>query len=89
VAGALSGLVIHELPDDELDRYRPAISRVDAEAVQAAAAAHLDPDGASVVVVGDAERWVDALRDAGLGEVAIVRDDGDDGGVGGGGREVA
>ena len=32
VVGALAGLVIHELPDDELARYRPAIEAVDVEA---------------------------------------------------------
>ena len=30
VAGALAGLVVHGLPDDELDRYRPAIAAVTA-----------------------------------------------------------
>ncbi|MDQ3493001.1 MAG: insulinase family protein, partial [Chloroflexota bacterium] len=33
VAAAISGLAIHELPDDELDRYRPAIAAVSAEDV--------------------------------------------------------
>ena len=37
VAAALSGLVVLELPDDELDRYRPAVAAVDADAVVAAA----------------------------------------------------
>jgi predicted Zn-dependent peptidase len=74
VAGAIAGLVVHELPDDELDRYRPAVAAVDADAVHAAAVAHLDPDAASVVVVGDAARFVDELRDAGLGEASVLRD---------------
>ena len=38
VAGALSGLVVHGLPDDELDRYRPAIAAVGADEVRTAAA---------------------------------------------------
>ncbi len=38
VAGALSGLVVHGLPDDELDRYRPAVAAVSADDVRAAAA---------------------------------------------------
>ena len=32
---ALAGLVIHGLPDDELDRYRPTVAAVTAEAVAA------------------------------------------------------
>lgn len=75
VGSALGGLVVYGLPDDELDRYRPAIAAVTAEDVQAVARDHLDPAGASVVVVGDAARFADALSDAGLGEVEVVRDD--------------
>ena len=76
VAGALSGLVIHGLPDDELDRYRPAVAAVNADDVRAAAAAHIDPEAASIVVVGDVSRFEEPLRAAGYGEVEVVHDDG-------------
>ena len=33
VAAALCGLVVFDLPDDELDQYRPAVAAVDADAV--------------------------------------------------------
>ena len=69
VASSITGLVVNGLPDDELDRYRPAIAAVSGEQVLAAAQAHIRPDEASIVMVGDATRFVDALRDAGLGEV--------------------
>jgi zinc protease len=75
VAGALSGLVVYDLPDDELDRYRPTIAAVSAEAVQDAAQRHIDPAAASIVVVGDVARFEEPLRDAGYAEVEIVRDD--------------
>ena len=75
VAGALAGLVVYDLPDDELDRYRPTISAVSVEDVQAAAEAHVHPDDASVVIVGDASKFADALRDGGYGDVEIVTDD--------------
>ncbi len=75
VAGALAGLVVHGLPDDELDRYRPTIAGVTIEDVRAVAQAHIDPDGASVVVVGDASKFADQLADAGHGEVEVIRDD--------------
>jgi predicted Zn-dependent peptidase len=76
VAGALSGLVVHDLPDDELDRYRPTIAAVSAEAVLDAAQRHIDPAAASIVVVGDVSVFENALRDAGYGEVEVVSDDG-------------
>jgi len=76
VAGALSGLVIHGLPDDELDRYRPTIAAVTAEDVQAAAVSHIRPAGASIVVVGDVSRFEDSLREAGYGEVEVIHDEG-------------
>lgn len=75
VAGAISGLVAMGLPDDELDRYRPAIAAVTAEQVLAAARARVRPDEASIVVVGDASAFEGALREAGLGEVTVVRED--------------
>jgi zinc protease len=76
VAGALSGLVVHGLPDDELDRYRPAVAAVSADDVQAAAAAHIDAERASIVIVGDVSKFESAMRDAGYGEVEVVHDDG-------------
>ncbi|HEY8868601.1 MAG TPA: pitrilysin family protein [Candidatus Limnocylindrales bacterium] len=75
VVGALSGLVVHDLPDDELARYRPAIEAVSAEAVLAAARAHIDPEHAAVVLVGDVERFGPELEGAGLGPIVIERDD--------------
>ena len=53
VAGAIAGLVAQELPDDELDRYRPAVAAVTASDV-VAAAGHVRPDEAAIVIVGDA-----------------------------------
>jgi zinc protease len=68
VAAALAGLVIHGLPDDELDRYRPAVAAVTADDV-ARAAAHIRPDEASIVLVGDAARIQSDLADFGSVEV--------------------
>ena len=76
VAGALAGMVIHGLPDDELDRYRPTVAAVSAESVLQAARDHLDPDAASIVVVGDLARFEAQLRDAAYAEVEIIRDEG-------------
>jgi predicted Zn-dependent peptidase len=74
VAGALGGLVVYGLPDDELDRYRPAIAAVTRDAIHAAATAHVDPGRAVVAIVGDAERIAGPLTEIGLGEVEVVQD---------------
>jgi zinc protease len=71
VAGAIAGLVTQELPDDELDRYRPAVAAVTADDV-VAAAAHVRPSEAAVLVVGDAGRVVPDLEAAGLGPVVVT-----------------
>ncbi len=72
VAAALGGIVVHELPDDELDRYRPQISAVGADAVLEAARRYIRPDDACVVVVGDAARVEQPLRDTGIGRVEVI-----------------
>ena len=76
VVGALAGLVIHDLPDDELARYRPAIEAVTADAVQEAARTHVRPDAAAIVLVGDADAFAPELEAAGLGRMVIERDTG-------------
>jgi predicted Zn-dependent peptidase len=75
VASALGGLIVFDLPDDELDRYRPQVAAISAQDVLSAAARHVRPDDLSIVVVGDAKEVETALRDAGLGEVEFVASD--------------
>jgi zinc protease len=75
IVGAIAGLVIHELPDDELDRYRPGIEAVSAADVLAAARAHIRPESAAVVLVGDADRIASELESAAIGPVGVDRDD--------------
>jgi predicted Zn-dependent peptidase len=72
VVGAISGLVVHDLPDDELDRYRPAVAALTADEVQAAGARHVRPDEASIVIVGDASAVVPQLDVAGVGPIEVV-----------------
>ncbi|HEX3429157.1 MAG TPA: pitrilysin family protein [Candidatus Limnocylindrales bacterium] len=76
VVGALAGLVIHELPDDELSRYRAAIEAVTVEAVQKAARDHIRPDASAIVLVGDADAFGAELEAAGLGRLVIEREAG-------------
>lgn len=74
VVGALGGLVVQGLPDDELSRYRPAIQAVSADDVIAAARTHVRPDEAAIVLVGDADAFLPSLEAAGLGPIAVERD---------------
>jgi zinc protease len=75
VVGALSGVVVHDLPDDELATYRARIDAVTAEDVQAIARAQIHPDRAAIVMVGDATRILADLEAAALGPVEVIRDD--------------
>jgi zinc protease len=75
VAGAIAGLVANGLPDDELDRYRPAVAAVSAEQVLESARSRIRPAEVSVVVVGDAEAFLPALEAAGIGAVDVVREE--------------
>ena len=74
VVGALSGLAVHGLDIDELVSYRERIESVDVDAVGAAARAHLDVDGAAIVLVGDVEAFGEALEAAGFAPIEIERD---------------
>jgi len=75
VVAAIAGLVIHGLPWDELDRYRPAIEAVDADAVQAAATSHIRTDELAIVLVGDADAILPSLEAAALGPITVEREE--------------
>ncbi|MDB5687301.1 MAG: peptidase [Rhizorhabdus sp.] len=64
IADMLGDYVVQNVPLSELARFTPSVAAVDPDAVQAAAAKLLDPGQASIVVVGDAKLFVDALREA-------------------------
>jgi zinc protease len=67
VAAALAGLVVFDLPDDELDSYRPAIAAVTADDVLQAAQRNIRPWEMSIVIVGDAREVEPALRASAFG----------------------
>ena len=75
VAGAIAGLIVNGLPDDELDRYRPAVAAVSVDQVLETARTRIRPAETSVVVVGDADAFLPSLEAAGIGEVSVVREE--------------
>ena len=75
VVGALAGLLIHDLPLDELDRYRPAIEAVSDADVEKAARDHIDPEGLAVVLVGDADAILPSLEGAQIGPIVVDREE--------------
>ncbi|MGZ6265907.1 MAG: M16 family metallopeptidase [Candidatus Limnocylindrales bacterium] len=75
VVGALGGLFVHGLPDDELDRYRDATEAVTIADVQTAAREHIDLDRIAIVAVGDADAVGAELEAAGLGELETITEE--------------
>jgi zinc protease len=75
VVGAIAGLIIHGLPMDELDRYRPAIEAVGSDDVASAAFRHIQPSGLAVVLVGDADAILPALEGAAIGPITVDREE--------------
>jgi len=75
VVGAIAGLLIHDLPMDELDRYRPAIEAVSDADVSRAAREHIDPSKLAIVLVGDADAILPALEGAEIGRIVVDREE--------------
>jgi zinc protease len=76
IVGALSGLFVHDLSDDELIHYRESIEGVDAHAVQDAAVRRINPSRMAIVLVGDADAFGKDIEAAGFGPVSVERDEG-------------
>ena len=75
VVGAIAGLLIHDLPTDELDRYRPAIEAVSDADVERAAREHIDPAKLAIVLVGDADAILPSLEGAEIGPIVVDREE--------------
>jgi len=75
VIGALAGIVVHDLPDDELATYRTRIEAVTVADIQAIAGATIHPDRAAIVMVGDATRVQAELEAAAIGPLEVIRDE--------------
>ncbi len=62
LAAYLSGLAMQGVDIAEINHYAPAVEAVTADQVKAVAGEVIDPAAATIVVVGDAKLFVDALK---------------------------
>lgn len=75
VVGAVGGLFVGGLPDDELARYRDLVEAVTAADVRKAAQDHIHPDRLAIVLVGDADVVAKDLEAAGFGDLKVIREE--------------
>lgn len=71
IANALIEMVVHDLPEDHVDRLRAGFERLTLDDLHQAARDLFRPDAAVVVAVGDAEQIADPLKQTGIGPVEI------------------
>lgn len=71
VAGRVSELFVHELPDDDWTELRERIRGVERAAAHAAIRRHVHPERLTVVVVGDADAVSGDLEALDLGPVTV------------------
>ena len=74
VASRLWSLQLNDLPADYWSRYLQRVSGISSEDVATAAAQLLDPDNMVVVVVGDAQKVAEDLKE--IAEVEVITSDG-------------
>ena len=74
VVGSIAGLVVHDLPDDELSTYRARIEAVSREDVWAAARERIDLERAGIVLVGDADAIEGGAPLEEFGPLEVLRD---------------
>lgn len=75
IASGLVQLALYELPDDTFEVFAPRIQALTAGDITRAARAHLHPDRAIVVAVGDCSRIRGGLEAVGLGDADVVAAD--------------
>lgn len=68
IAQQILHAVFHGIDLEELQTYRDRVNAVTVDDIQRVAAAHLHPDRLSIVLVGDASRFVKQLPGAGFAE---------------------
>ena len=72
VATRVAQLVVYGLPDGYFDRYRDAVRSVTREGATEAARAHIRPEEAQIVIVGEAASIEAPLESLGMGPVTVI-----------------
>jgi len=62
LGAVVAGLALYDIPMSDLATYAASVEAVDGAAMQAAFAEHLPVEQASLVIVGDAAQFIEALR---------------------------
>jgi len=70
----VASLLQQGLGPDEAMRFADALARVDSDAASKAAQQYVDPDKATLIVVGDAKQFLDELR-AIRGDIEVIAED--------------
>ncbi len=76
IAGQIATLVTYDLPEDNLQRYVPSITAVDANATAEVAKKYIHPDALLYVIVGDAAKIEPGLRELNIGEISYLDSEG-------------
>jgi predicted Zn-dependent peptidase len=71
IAGALTTLVVYDLPDDWYDEYRDRVRSVTVGDVQTAAERHLHPSALQMVIVGNATAVRSGVESMAFGPVQV------------------
>lgn len=71
LVGQVSSLAIYGLGFDQINRYVANVSAIKAEDIKKFAATHLSADSTSVIVVGDAKKFLPALQKA-FSQVEVI-----------------
>ncbi len=62
LVGQVSSLALYGVSLDEINRYVGNVQAIKAEDVKSFAATHLNPDSSSLIIVGDAKKFLPALQ---------------------------
>src|SRR5699024_1155429 len=71
LAGALVEMVVHDLPEDHIDRLRAGFEGLTADSLVRAAGEYLHPREMVTVIAGDAKRLEGPLRETGAGPITV------------------
>ncbi|MGB8657824.1 MAG: pitrilysin family protein [Candidatus Zixiibacteriota bacterium] len=72
IAGQVAGIMIYDLPEDNLQRYVSSISGIDGKTAADAAQKYIHPDALLYVIEGDVAKIEPGLRELNIGEIGYL-----------------